>query len=447
MSDTWVDPRIGNPWLQGLPTQGDLQANEFGMGEFTFDPDALEQREDMNSQLKEYLKVRGIYLEDIIPNLPQEVQIPDPEWTPSTSDTLDTYRNDEAYNRVAQLVDSGMGFEEAKLAVEQEAMEKGWSMPMLNPGGRQQQFDQGVAQPSMTVDQYNAQQAAQQATEAGGMLTGDPAKDAWTALLDSGSIVQSGDGSFTAAPSSNFDMSTFDSTAEDYMTELSKERRSQGERDAALAEYADYVDPRYLIDVASMERNGLRGAKTDYAVEWEGAKKQEQGSLQGRGQQPPSASLPYAPSPSMSPYKPSLGGSEIGTGFGIGTVEQERLDARERDALDADPRKQDGVANFDIQRLQELATKGSQGPNTDLPRSAANSSQTSAEWRRSDSQARQRLNNERVNATNKADREYMNAGYQEMLRDYKQENAVASKQQQRLSMMDEFMNSYYRGGA
>jgi hypothetical protein len=41
----------------------------------------------------------------------------------------------------------------------------------------------------------------------------------------------------------------------------------------------------------------------------------------------------------------------------------------------------------------------------------------------------------------------MNAGYQKMLQEYKRDNAVASEQQQRYAMMDEFMNSYYRGGA
>ncbi len=432
MSDTWVDPRIGNPWLQGLPTQGDLQANEFGMGEFTFDPDALEQREDMNKLLKEHLKIRGIYLEDLIPNLPQEVAIPDPEWTPYTSEILDTYRNDEAYNKVAQLIEGDpandvdpMGYEEAILAVEQEAMEKGWGMPMLNPGGRQQQFYNNQAQPSMTVDQYNAQQAAQQANDAGGKITNDPTKDAWVTLLDSGAIRQNADGSFVAAPTSNFNMSEFDANAEKYMTELSKERRSQGERDAALSEYANYVNPRYLIDVASMEKNGLRGAKSDYAVEWEGSKKQ--GSLQGRGQQPappPSASL------SMMPPGPSMDGFAG------------PLAAFEESMRGVESRAQAPAASSG-----PVGRDWSAGPSSDLAATEVNSSGSAADWRRSKSQARQRENNMRVNATNKADREYMNAGYQELLQEYKRNNAVASEQQQRFSMMDEFMNSYYRGGA
>ena len=453
MSDTWVDPRIGNPWLQGLPTQGDLRANEFGMGESMFDPDALEQREDMNKLLKEYLRVRGISLEDIIPNLPQEVEIPDPEWTPYTSEILDTYRNDEAYNRVAQLIEGDpandvdpMGYEDAILAVEQEAMEKGWGMPMLNPGGRQMQYNNGVPQVPMTLDQHLAQQAAQQGNDAGGKKTGDPTKDSWITLLDSGAIRQNADGSFVAAPTSNFNMSEFDANAEKYMTELSLERRSQGERDAALAEYANYVNPRYLVDVASMEKNGLRGAKSDYAVEFDEPKEQEQDNLQGRGQLPAGAVSSPAALPTT-PYRPSLGGSEIGTGFGIGPAEQERLDARGRDALDADPRNQDGVKSFDIQRLQELATRGSQGPNSDLAATEVNSSGSAADWRRSRSQARQRENNMRVNATNKASEERMNAIYQERIREYKRDNAIASEQQQRFSMMDQFMNSYYRGGA
>jgi hypothetical protein len=446
MSDPWVDPRIGNPWLQGLPTQGDLQANEFGMGEFIFDPDALRQREDMNSLFKEYLRVRGIHLEDYIPNLPQEVERPDPKWTPYKSEILDTYRNDEAYNKVAQLIEGDpangvepMGYEDALLAVEQEAMEKGWGMPMLNPDGQQMQYNNGVEQMPMTVGQFKAQQAAQQANDAKGKTTGDPTKDAWVTLLDSGAIRKNADGSFVAAPTSNFDMKEFDANAEKFMTELSLERRSQEERDAALAEYANYINPRYLVDVASMEKNGLIGGKTDYAVEWDKPKKQD--GLQGRGQQPVVGESAPAAEPS---YRPSLGGSEIGTGIGIGPVEQERLDARERDA---GPGNQYGVKSFGIPRLQELAARGAQGPNSDLAPTAANSSQTYAEWRRADSQARQRLNNERVNAANQASRDRMNAGYQKMLQEYKRDNAVASEQQQRYAMMDEFMNSYYRGGA
>ena len=446
MSDTWVDPRIGNPWLQGLPTQGDLQANEFGMGEFMFDPDALEQREDMNKLFKEYLRVRGISLEDIIPNLPQEVEIPDPQWTPYTSEILDTYRNDEAYNKVAQLVDSGIGYEEAILAVEQEAMDKGWSMPMLNPDGRQMQYNNGGLQVPITVGEHKAQQAAQQANDAGGKITNDPTKDAWVTLLDSGAIRQNADGSFVAAPTSNFDMSEFDANAEKYMTELSLERRSQGERDAALAEYANYVNPRYLVDVASMEKNGLRGAKSDYAVEFDEPKEQEQDNLQGRGQLPAGAVSSPAALPTT-PYRPSLGGSEIGTGFGIGPAEQERLDARGRDALDADPRKQDGVKSFDIPQLREIATRGAQGPNSDLAPTAANSPGSADDWRRAKSLRRQRENNMQVNAANKASEERMNAIYQERIGEYKRDNAVASEQQQRFAMMDQFMNSYYRGGA
>jgi hypothetical protein len=434
MSDPWVDPRIDNPWLQGLPTQSDLRANEFGMGEFTFDPDALEQREDMNSQFKEYLKIRGIYLEDVIPNLPQEIERPTSDWNPYTSEILDTYRNDEAYNRVAQLVDSGeMGYEDALLAVEQEAMEKGWGMPMLNSDNQQVQFYNNQPQPSMTQGELRRQQAADAATEAGGMKTGDPTKDAWLVSLDAGEIIKGPDGSFTAAPSSKFDMDEFDSNAESYMTELAKERRSQGERDAALAQYADYVDPRYLIDVKSMENYGLQGAKTDYAVEWDKPKKQD--DTQGRGQQPaaapPSASIP------MTPPGPSLGG-----------FVQPLADFE--GSLRTVPEKS-GVG-LDVESVADLAARSSnyrssQGPNTDLAKSSTNSSQTSAEWRRADSQARQRQNNERVNAENQASRDRMNVGYQRSLQEYKQNNAVASKQQQRMAMMDEFMNSYYRGGA
>ena len=434
MSNTWVDPRIGNPWLQGLPTQSDLRANEFGMGEFMFDPDALEQREDMNKLFKEYLRVRGISLEDVIPNLPQEVEIPDPEWTPYTSEILDTYRNDEAYNRVAQLIEGDpandvepMGYEDAILAVEQEAMDKGWGMPMLNPGGRQMQYNNGAPQVPMTVDQYNAQQAAQQANDAGGKKTDDPTKDSWITFLDSGAIRQNANGSFVAAPTSNFDMSEFDANAEKYMKELSLERRSQGERDAALAEYADYVNPRYSIDVASMEKNGLRGAKSDYAVEWEGSKEQEQGSLQGRGQQPappPSASL------SMMPPGPSMDGFAG------------PLAAFEESMRGVESRAQAPAASSG-----PVGRDWSAGPSSDLAATEVNSSGSAADWRRSRSQARQRENNMRVNATNKASRERMNAKYQELLQEYKPALAVASEQQQRFSMMDEFMNSYYRGGA
>jgi len=431
MSDTWVDPRTGNPWLQGLPTLGDLRANEFGVGEFTFDPDALEQRDDLNDLLREYLKMRGIYLEDIIPNLPQEVEAPDPDWTPYTSDILDTYRNDEAYNLVAQLVDSGMGFEEAKLAVEQEAMDNGWAMPMLNPGGQQQQFYNGQAQPSMTVAQYNAQQAAEAANAAGGVLSGDPTKDSWSALFDSGAIVRGADGSFAAAPPSNFDMSEFGDNAKDFMTELSKERRSQEERDAAIARYEEYVGPRYLIDVDGMERNGLTGGKTDYAVEWSDNEPKQ--DLTGAGQQPaalPSASLPIRPPTSWG---------------GLGEpLEPYQASVREAEQSGQAPSGGGGVWGFDVGHMRDITSL----PTSDMPGSGSPlPAQNSTEWRRSRSEARQRLNNQRVNATNKADQEYMNAGYQELLRDYKQNNAVASPQQQRLAMMDEFMNSYYRGGA
>jgi len=434
MSDTWVDPRIGNPWLQGLPTQADLRANEFGMGEFTFDPDALKQRENMDKLLKEYLRTRGIFLEDLIPNLPQEVEIPDPQWTPYTSPILETYRNDKAYNKVAQLVDSGMGYEDALLAVEQEAMDQGWSMPMLNPGGQQMQYNNGEPQVPMTVDQWNAQQAAQQANAAGGKITNDPTKDSWVALLDSGAIRQNADGSFVAAPPSNFNMSEFDANAEKYMTELSKERDSQGKRDAALAEYADFVNPRYLIDVASMERDGLIGAKSDYKVEFDKPKKEEQGSLQGAGLSPvspPSASLAtMPPGPSLGGFLDPLADFESS---------MRATESRARDA--AGP---GGTDRFN----------SSLGPNSDLAPSASNLSQTSAEWRSADrearrlrSQGRQRENNMRVNAANKASEERMNAMYQERLQEYKRDNPIISKQQQRLAMMDEFMNSYYRGGA
>ena len=411
MSDEWVDPLIGNPWLQGLPTQNDLRANEFGMGNFTFDPDALEQREDMDDQLRDYLKMRGIYLEDYIPNLPQEIERPDADWVPYTSDVLDAHRNSQAYNLLAQLIEGDpsedaepMGFDEAVLAVEQAAIEQGWNMPMLNPGGRLQQFNnQNEPIPSVTVAQYQAQEAAKMANEAGGELTDNPEDNQWKSFVDSGAIVREADGTFVAVPPSNFDMTEFGDTGEKLLMEREKERRSIEEREAALAQYADYINPRYAIDVASMERNGLKGAKTDYALDW--PEKPKEQSLEGPGRQ----------SARPSPVSPAS-----------------------------------GAVGFDIGHMQELAasnrapTVKNRGPNADLPDSGQ---RTYAEDRRARQADRQRQNNHRVNETNKADQEYMNAVYQELLRDYKANNQLPSKQQQRYAMMDEFMGTYYRGGA
>jgi hypothetical protein len=57
MADEWEDP-MTDSYLRGEPQLWELQANEFGMGDFEFDEDALEHREEIQKQLTAQLRLR-----------------------------------------------------------------------------------------------------------------------------------------------------------------------------------------------------------------------------------------------------------------------------------------------------------------------------------------------------------------------------------------------------
>ena len=77
MSDTWVDPR-SDPFFQGLPTQQDYYANEYGQGFGNSGFDSPnDEVDDRMERMREYFKMTGTYLPDRIPGIPDIVEKPD----------------------------------------------------------------------------------------------------------------------------------------------------------------------------------------------------------------------------------------------------------------------------------------------------------------------------------------------------------------------------------
>jgi hypothetical protein len=352
MSDTYYDDPMNDPWFQGQPTQQDIWANEYGqgMGYGDFD-DPLDEIKWKQQQLDHYLKTTRQYLPDLIPGLPQEVEAPDTSEPLFRSDFVDSYRNDEAYNKVNQLVQSGMGIEEAIAGVLQMSEDNGWAMPLeLDQGDRLMNYD-GAGNPVVqkTVAQYEAEQAYLAAGGEADKAGGPPRR-------------RGGDSPDTTFPEfqapRNINETLFAENSRKFVDEITQEQRSQSERDDAIAEYADYNAPRYNFDYEGMMERGMKGNKTDYTAR---ARKPEQQYGLKPGSDHPSS-----------------------------------------------PR----------------TTPRNQGKNYDRDARAAN----------------------RTNEANRASNERSNAAYRDALSQRAQREALPSKNQQRGSMMDEFLQMFYSGG-
>ena len=284
MSDTyvpWEDPTV-DPWFQNLPTQHDIHANEYGQG-FDGTQDDVDDRLD---RMNDYLKMHQVYIPDLIPGIPDEVERPDLSEPLYRSDFVDMHRNDQAYNRVNELVQSGTGVEEAIAGVLQEAELNGWAMPLeYDSGDRLMNYDQfGNPVVQYTEDQYRAMQAAGELDESGvPRRRGD----------------NSGGTDLAPLPPSvqNIDEGLFADNSRQFIEEISKEQRAQSDRDAAVAAYEDYHAPRFAFDFEGGMRDGVRGLRTDYAARAEKSEPRgkytrvhgvEQPAL-GRGADSPSA--------------------------------------------------------------------------------------------------------------------------------------------------------------
>lgn len=428
MSDTyvptpWEDPTL-DPWIQGLPTQQDIFANEYGQG-FNGDQDDVDDNLDV---LKEYLKMQQKYIPDLIPGLPEWVDAPDTSEPVYRSDFVETYRNDPSYNQVYTLVNEhGFGFDEAVSAVLGMAEEQGWAMPMeLDQGDRLMNFDSyGNPIVQKTVDQYNAEQ---EWIAAGGPVD------------DNGVPRKRGDNSDPDDPLAGFDYQAppnynealFAANALKFFEEKNEENRSQSDRDAAIAKYEDFHAPRFSFDVrGALEQGGKFAGRTNYspAPPPQGLGPVAPGGFdpnyslpQGRrgpvaqGGFDPNYSTrgglvgPPAPGGPVPPSIPSsLGGMN-----------------RPHAALNDLPGSQNRYG---------LARQGR------LPAPArSQSSEDRGRYERDKKAA------DRTNAANAAASEEFNEAYNRRIRELAAERALPSKAQQNTSMIDNFLASIAYGG-
>jgi hypothetical protein len=368
MSDTWVDPTT-DPWFRGEPTQQDYYANEYGQGfgnrGFKTPQDEVESNIDW---AKEYFKMTGSYLPDHIPGIPDEVEKPEYDKPAFRSDFVSANQGDKALNEVNRLVQSGnFGLEEAISAVLGDAEENGWAMPLeTDQGDRLMNYDSmGKPVVQKTVAQYEAEQAY---LAANGILPDDrpPQKRG-----DNGMDIVDPEFPEFLAPQ-NFDETRFRENATKFVDEFEQQKREQGDRDSAMAEYQDYLAPRYGFDFKGMMESGGSGGlrKTDYAAKDSGGGEQYD---------------QWAKSPSY----PKFGRNDSPSGYA------------------SNPRPQDG-GNQNYAR---------------------------------DSRAAQRTNEK-----NRSDNEKFQKAYRSGLVEYANDNALASKKDQRFSMMDQYLASIAYGG-
>lgn len=243
MADEWEDP-MTDSYLRGEPQLWELQANEFGMGDFEFDEDALEHREEIQKQLTAQLRLRRQYVDELIPGLPDKIEKPDPNWLPYTSDILRTHENDKGYNEVLRLTQAGVGFNDAVNQVLGMAEEMNYSLPLqLDTGDRSMMYVNGTYVPSMTEAEWEAQQRA---------LANFEDVDKFEDLTEEQLA------SIDYRPPINIDEDAFRTGASQYVQEFSKQARHQEERDAVVARYADHVAPRYAFNIEQVLEDGYR---------------------------------------------------------------------------------------------------------------------------------------------------------------------------------------------
>jgi hypothetical protein len=374
MSDTWVDPR-SDPYFQGLPTQQDYYANEYGQGfgnrGFKTPQDEVESNIDW---AKEYFKMTGTYLPDHIPGIPDEVKMPEYDKPVFRSDFVSSNQGDKALNEVYRLVQSGdFGVEEAISAVLGTAEENGWAMPMeADQGDRLMNYD-GAGNPVVqyTQDQYN------QAAAAGINLSTPKGRTRY-----SGNEPDPSGQVLPPAPT-NFNETLFRENATKFVQESEQQNREQGDRDAAMAEYQDYLAPRYGFDFEGMMESGGSGGlqKTDYAAKDSGGGERYDRWAAGANQGSRASGVNGQPMAVGRPDSPS--------------------------GYSSNPRPQDG-GNQNYAR---------------------------------DSRAAQR-----TNEANRVSNEKFQEAYRSGLAEYAKDNALASKKDQRYSMMDQYLASIAYGG-
>jgi Ni/Co efflux regulator RcnB len=260
MSDTysdWEDPWT-DPWFQGQPTQQDIYANRYGQGFGNSGYDSPQDEVDARfDQLKEYLKMQQAYIPDLIPGIPDFVEKPEYDKPVFRSDFVSSNQGDKALNEVYRIVQSGrMGLEEAISAVLGMAEESGWAMPLeMDQGDRLMNYDSmGNPVVQYTQDQYN------QATAAGIDLSSPQGRGLW------GSNEPDSSGQVLPPAPANFNETLFRENAIKFVQESEQQNREQGARDATMAEYQDFIAPRYSFDYQGMMENGASAGlrKTDY---------------------------------------------------------------------------------------------------------------------------------------------------------------------------------------
>jgi hypothetical protein len=271
MSDTysdWENPR-NEPWFQGQPTQQDIYANRYGQGFGNSGYDSPQDEVDARfDQLKEYFKMTGTWLPDRIPGIPDIVEKPDTSTPLYSSSFVDTYRNDQSYNRVYQLIEEeNFGFDQAVAAVMEEAELQGWAMPLQADAGDERMTFNTTEQNwelAPTVAQYEAEQAY---LAAGGEMGEDgkpPRKRGDNSGMDGADPSGQAYPEFRAPR--NINESLFASNALKFVEGRQQENRAYLDRESALQAYADNNAPRYSFDYQGMMENGASAGlrKTDY---------------------------------------------------------------------------------------------------------------------------------------------------------------------------------------
>lgn len=262
---TWVDPTT-DPFFRGEPTQQDYYANEYGQGFGNSGYKSPQDEVDARmAQAKRYYQMTGTYLPDHIPGIPDEVQRPQYDKPVFRSDFVSANQGDQALNEVYRLVQFGnMGLEEAISAVLGVAEENEWAMPLeTDLGDREMTLNNvtGKWELPKTLAQHEAEQAY---LAANGILPDDrpPRKRG----DNSREIVDPEFPEFLAPQ--NFNETRFRENATKFVDESEQQKREQGDRDAAMAEYQDYIAPRYGFDFQGMMESGGSGGlrKTDYGA-------------------------------------------------------------------------------------------------------------------------------------------------------------------------------------
>lgn len=381
MSDPWIDPTT-DPYFRGEPTQQDYYANEYGQGFGNSGYDSPQDEVDARmAQAKRYFQMTGTYLPDHIPGIPDEVQRPEYDKPVFRSDFVSANQGDRALNEVYRMVSSGQwGMEEAISIAMQLAEDEGWAMPLETDLGDQRMTLNNVTgdwEMAPTVAQHEAKQAY---LAANGILPDDrpPRKRG-----DNGMEIVDPEFPEFLAPR-NFNETRFRENATKFVDESEQQKREQGDRDAAMAEYQDYIAPRYGFDFKGMMESGGSGGlrKTDYVAKDSGGGERYDNwatSAARRG----TSDLPMVGRPA------SQGRPDSPSGFA------------------STPRPQDG-GNPNYAR---------------------------------DSRAAQR-----TNEANRVSNEKFQAAYRSGLVEHAKENTLASKKDQRFSMMDQYLASIAYGG-